>query len=111
MLGHTHTSIEGVAAKRLDQPYRPSHRPWQKLRTRVTAEAIVGGVTGRVDAPQGLVLGRYHHGRLRVAGRTTALPSATSVRIGQLLEQDDHDWPEQLPAGVALCGRAAPGLP
>jgi ATP-dependent DNA ligase len=98
ILGHAHTGIEGVVAKRLDQPYRPGHRTWQKLRTRITAEAIVGGVTGLVDAPQDLVLGRYQQGRLRIAGRTTALPSAASVRIGQLLEQDDHDWPEKLPA-------------
>jgi hypothetical protein len=82
----------------LDQPYRPGQRAWHKLRTRVTAEAIVGGVTGRVDAPQDLVLGRYHAGRLRIAGRTTALPPVTSARIGRLLEPGDHDWPEQLPA-------------
>jgi ATP-dependent DNA ligase len=98
MLGHTHTGIEGVVAKRLNQPYRPGQRAWQKLRTRVTAEAIVGGITGCVDAPQDLVLGRYQQGRLRIAGRTTALQPATSTRIGQLLEQDDHDWPEKLPA-------------
>ena len=40
-------------------------RAWQKLRTRVTAEAIVGGVTGTVGAPQELILGRYDRGRLR----------------------------------------------
>jgi ATP-dependent DNA ligase len=87
MLGHTDTGIEGVVAKRVDQPYRPGHRAWQKLRTRITAEAIVGGVTGLVDAPQDLVLGRYQQGRLRIAGLTTALPSATSVRIGQLARE------------------------
>jgi hypothetical protein len=32
---------------------------------RVTAEAIVGGVTGTVAAPQDLILGRYDRGRLR----------------------------------------------
>jgi ATP-dependent DNA ligase len=33
MLGHGHTGIEGVVAKRLDQPYRPGRGVWQKLRT------------------------------------------------------------------------------
>jgi ATP-dependent DNA ligase len=97
MLGHAHTGIEGVVAKRLDQPYRPGRRVWQKLRTRVTAEAVVGGVTGRVEAPQDLVLGRYQQGRLRIVGRTTALAPAVSTRVGLLLQRHDHDWPEQLP--------------
>ena len=33
MLAHTGTGLEGVVAKRLDQPYRPGQRAWQKLRT------------------------------------------------------------------------------
>jgi ATP-dependent DNA ligase len=37
MLGHHHAGLEGVVAKRLDQPYRPGVRGWQKLRTRITA--------------------------------------------------------------------------
>ncbi len=48
MLAHIGTGLEGVVAKRLDQTYRPGVRGWQKLRTRITAEAIVGGVTGPV---------------------------------------------------------------
>jgi hypothetical protein len=43
MLAHTSTGLEGFVAKRLDQPYRPGQRGWQKLRTRITAEAVVGG--------------------------------------------------------------------
>jgi ATP-dependent DNA ligase len=99
MLGHHHTGLEGVVAKRLDQPYRPGVRGWQKLRTRVTAEAIVGGVTGSLDAPHELILGRQdEHGRLRIAGRTTALRPPTSARLGTLLEEHPHAWPERLPA-------------
>ena len=66
MLGHAHTGLEGVVAKRLDQTYRPGVRAWHKLRTRVTAEAVVGGVIGPVDAPRELILGRFDEsGRLR----------------------------------------------
>jgi hypothetical protein len=35
---------------------------------------VIGGVIGRVDAPQVLILGRYdEYGQLQVAGRTTDL--------------------------------------
>jgi ATP-dependent DNA ligase len=99
MLAHTGTGLEGVVAKRLDQTYRPGVRGWQKLRTRITAEAIVGGVTGPVYAPQELILGRHDKtGRLRIAGRTTALRPSTAARLGALLEQQAHAWPERLPA-------------
>jgi ATP-dependent DNA ligase len=54
MLGHGATGIEGVVAKRLNQPYRPGVRAWHKLRTRLTAEAVVGGVIGPADAPREL---------------------------------------------------------
>ena len=99
MLAHTSTGLEGVVAKRLDQPYRPGARGWQKLRTRITAEAIIGGVTGPVHAPQELILGRHDKtGRLRIAGRTTALRPSTAARLGALLEEQAHAWPERLPA-------------
>ena len=80
MLAHTGTGLEGVVAKRLDQPYRPGRRGWQKLRTRITAEAVVGGITGPLEAPQELILGRHDDtGRLRIAGRTTRLRSPTAA--------------------------------
>ena len=99
MLSHTGTGLEGVVAKRLDQPYRPGQRGWQKLRTRITAEAIVGGITGPVQTPQELILGRPDDtGRLRIAGRTTPLRAPTATRLGALLEEQAHAWPERLPA-------------
>ena len=101
MLGHVGTGLEGVVAKRLDQPYRPGWRGWQMLRTRITTEAVtvVGGVTGPVQEPQGLILGRHDDtGRLWIAGRTTVLQPATAARLGALLEDHAHGWPERLPA-------------
>jgi hypothetical protein len=56
--------------KNLKHDYRPARRSWQKVRTRVTAEAVVGGVIGPLHA-QVLILGRVDDGgRLRVPGRT-----------------------------------------
>jgi hypothetical protein len=70
-----------------------------EARTRLTAEAIVGGVTGPVHAPQELILGRHNQaGRLRIAGRTTLLRPSTAARLGVLLEEQAHAWPERLPA-------------
>jgi ATP-dependent DNA ligase len=87
-LGDVVLDGEVVVAKRLDQPYRSGVRAWQKHRIRVTAEAVVGGITGSIDAPRELILGRHdEHGRLRIAGRTTTLQPATSTRIAAVLEE------------------------
>jgi hypothetical protein len=99
LLAHPGTGLEGVVAKRLDQPYRPGRRGWQKLRTRITAEAVVGGITSPLEAPRELILGRHDDtGRLRIIGRTNRLRSPTAARLGALLEEQAHAWPERLPA-------------
>jgi ATP-dependent DNA ligase len=98
MFTHGTSGIEGVVAKRQNESYRPGRRGWRKLRTRVTAEAIVGGVTGPVDAPRELILGSVKNGRLRLAGRTTTLHPAASTELGALLRPAAaHPWPELLP--------------
>jgi ATP-dependent DNA ligase len=109
IFGHTHTGPAGVVAKRLDRPpYRPGKRAWQKLRTRVTAEAIVGGVTGTVAAPQELILGRYDRGRLRIAGRTPRRSPTASAQLRALLHPATaHPWPELLPGHPYGGGRTA----
>jgi ATP-dependent DNA ligase len=93
---HVSTGIEGVVAKHAAHPYRPARKAWQKIRTRVTAEAVVGGVIGRIDAPEVLFLGLDdERGRLRVAGRTNRLPHGMRAEIGAVLEapRHIHPWP------------------
>ena len=109
MLGHGATGVEGVVAKRLDQPYRAGARAWHKLRTRVTAEAVVGGVIGPADAPRELILGRFdQQGRLRIVGRSTQLPPAASAQFAALLRPAGaHPWPETLPPHPYGGGRTA----
>lgn len=95
------TGIEGVVAKRVESRYRPGrqHRnSWLKIRARTTAEALIGGVTGTLSAPQTLVLGRFVEGRLRIVGRTAALSPAARRQVGELLRPGDHSWPDTLPA-------------
>ena len=72
-----------------------------KIRTRATADAIVCGVIGPLNAPEALLLGLPDDtGRLRVAGRTGPLTLPARREIGALL----------VPACLWRCrsGREAP---
>jgi hypothetical protein len=74
----------------------------QKLRTRLTAEAVVAGVIGPPHAPTVLLLGRYDpDGHLQLAGRTTKLSPTTRTAVAAVLEPHtgpDHPWPQVLPS-------------
>lgn len=64
----------------------------------MTVEEVVGGVLGPLSAPSALVLGRPDSaGRLRIAGRSTALPPADSRELAARLRPVDgyhpHPWP------------------
>ncbi|MER5297648.1 ATP-dependent DNA ligase, partial [Streptomyces pharetrae] len=39
------TGIEGVMVKGLDQPYLPGKRAWIKVRSHITTEALLAGIT------------------------------------------------------------------
>jgi ATP-dependent DNA ligase len=99
---HSAAGIEGVVAKRRDQPYRAGGRTWRKIRTRLTAEAVVGGVLGSIARPEALILGRYDtRGPLRGAGRTTPLPHPARAELGHLLTTPapgTHPWPATIPS-------------
>jgi ATP-dependent DNA ligase len=94
--------VEGIVMKRLNEGYKPGKRSWLKLRIRRTVEAIVGAVTGPVEAPERLVLALPGRAKsLLVAGVTTPLRPAQSREVGALLRPADarHPWPPELPAG------------
>jgi ATP-dependent DNA ligase len=102
MREHIGTGIEGVVAKRLGHTYAPGRRWWSKHRTRLSAEAIIGGVVGPLDAPRALILGRHDtRGKLRVVGRTIPLQRTASAEIARLLTmpRGPHPWPTVLPGG------------
>jgi ATP-dependent DNA ligase len=110
--GHSSSGIEGVVAKRADHPYRPGVRGWQKLRARLTAEAVIAGVLGPVHTPRVLLLGHPdRHGNLQVAGRTTDLTPATATAVGAVLQPHSgsgHPWPGLLPRSGWGRGPAEP---
>jgi ATP-dependent DNA ligase len=98
---HSDSGIEGVVAKRVDQTYRAGARSWRKIRARLTAEAVVGGVLGSLEDPEALIVGRYGtHDRLRVAGRTTPLDTVARAHLRRVLvpAAGEHPWPVAIPS-------------
>lgn len=96
--------IEGLVVKAAGDTYKEGRGGWWKVKHRTTTEAIIGGVTGTLEQPQDLLLGRYTTaGTLRVVARTTPLnPRARTALTGALSRAGkDHPWPEPLPAGWA----------
>ena len=95
--------IEGLVVKGLADTYRPGRRGWLKLKSRETAEAVVGAVTGSIEAPERLILGLPDAaGRLLVAGATGPLRPLQRATIAPFLAAADeagHPWPPVLPAG------------
>jgi hypothetical protein len=82
----------------------------------VTAEAVVGGVIGPLDAPEALILSRLDdRGRLRVAGRTSPLAVGLRVELGAFGATDanppiaNDDPVHTLREAAAVARRVHPG--
>ncbi|MEU1916197.1 ATP-dependent DNA ligase [Streptomyces massasporeus] len=87
--------IEGVVLKGSEQRYLPGKRAWLKVRSRVTAEGVIGGVTGTLASPASLLLARYDDaGHLRLVARSAPLPTAVRRELAGLLRQagPGHSW-------------------
>ncbi|NYD51741.1 hypothetical protein BJY14_007724 [Actinomadura luteofluorescens] len=97
--------VEGLVVKAAAGRYREGKRGWSKVKHRTTTEMIIGGVTGPVQAPRTLILGRYEHGRgrMRVVARSAPLAAPARRELAGLLTPagDEHPWPQPLPAGWA----------
>ena len=53
------SAVEGVVAKRADGRYRPGRREWLRVKRQRTADCVVVGLAGDMEAPA-LVLGVHH---------------------------------------------------
>jgi ATP-dependent DNA ligase len=104
--------VEGVMIKRRDGRYEPGRRGWHKIRAYRTVETVVGGVTGAVNDPGTLLVGRFDaRGRLRYLGRTRPLNRAQRRELAGLLTPGtEHPWPQPLPARWAGQLNPAPPL-
>ena len=95
--------IDGLVVKAAGDPYLPGHRRWLKYQARDATEMIIGAVTGSLDRPRELILGRREPvtGRLRMVGWTTPVPAAAQAELAAMLTPagDDHPWADGLPNG------------
>ena len=95
--------IEGLIVKAARQPYRPGGRDWVKIKHYTTTEVIIGGLTGTLVRPQGLIVGRYRSatGELMVVGRSTILGEVAAAEVARAVRpaSEEHPWPDVLPPG------------
>jgi ATP-dependent DNA ligase len=77
--------VEGVVAKGAGTRYRGGVRQFVKVKSRDTVEAVVGAVTGPIDRPHTLIVGRHHAGRLVIVGRSTPLLGLLAAELAQHL--------------------------
>ena len=88
-LGIAGGALDGVIAKRRDEPYRPGERTMLKVKQLRTADCVVGGF--RYASSGGLVgsllLGLYDEaGRLNHVGFTSAIPAEEKAALTRRLE-------------------------
>jgi ATP-dependent DNA ligase len=81
--------IEGIVAKRLDEPYRPGERAMTKIKRIRTADCVVGGFRYGTDSPLvgSLLLGLYNdQGLLDHVGFTSGLAAVDKPELTRRLE-------------------------
>ena len=88
-LGRAGGALDGVVAKRLDEPYRPGERAMLKVKQLRTADCVVGGFRYASKGREvgSLLLGLYNdEGKLDHVGFTSAIPAAEKAALTRRLE-------------------------
>ena len=88
-LGRAGGALDGVVAKRRDDPYRPGERAMLKVKQMRTADCVVGGFRYAAKGKMvgSLLLGLYDdEGRLDHVGFTSAIPAAGKAALTGRLE-------------------------
>lgn len=83
-------ALDGVVAKRLDEPYQPGERAMLKIKCLRSADCVVGGFRYAQDSKQvgSLLLGLYNEqGRLDHVGFTSAIADAERPALTRKLER------------------------
>jgi len=91
-----HAGLEGLVVKGAGQSYQGGVRQWWKVKRRQSVDVVCAAVIGPMHRPQYVVAGLPVHGRLRIVGRSTVLPSKTARELAAHLQppQGLHPWPE-----------------
>ena len=82
-------ALDGVVAKRRDEPYRPGERAMLKVKQLRTADCVVGGFRYAAKGSEvgSLLLGLYNEaGMLDHVGFTSAIPAAEKAALTRRLE-------------------------
>ena len=82
-------ALDGVVAKRLDEPYRPGERAMLKVKQHRTADCVVGGFRRAKDGDgvASLLLGLYDEaGRLNHVGFTSGIAAGERAALAARLE-------------------------
>lgn len=82
-------ALDGVVAKRRDEPYRPGERAMLKVKQMRTADCVVGGFRYAAKGAEvgSLLLGLYDEaGRLDHVGFTSAIPAGEKAALTRRLE-------------------------
>ena len=82
-------ALDGVVAKRLDEPYQPGERAMLKVKQHRSADCVVGGFRRAKDGAgvASLLLGLYDgDGRLNHVGFTSGIEAAERVALAARLE-------------------------
>ena len=103
-LAHSGGALDGVVAKRLDEPYRPGERAMLKVKQHRSADCVVGGLRRSADGGvASLLLGLHdEEGRLNHVGFTSGIAAAERLALAATLAP--------LIGGGGFSGRA-PGGP
>jgi ATP-dependent DNA ligase len=83
-------AIDGIIAKRIDQPYRPGERAMLKVKRMRTADCVVGGFRYERDSQRvgSLLLGLYNDsGKLDHVGFTSGLAARDKPALTKKLEK------------------------
>jgi ATP-dependent DNA ligase len=89
-LGRAGGALDGVVAKRRDEPYRPGERAMLKVKQLRTADCVVGGFRYAAKGREvgSLLLGLYDQaGRLNHVGFTSAIPEQEKKALTARLER------------------------
>ena len=93
--------LDGIIAKKLDQPYLPGKRGWVKLKHERTADCVVIGYRSGKDGGIGsLLLGLYtEKKKLHYVGHTSSFSAAERRRLLEQLQpmRQENEWEVAIP--------------
>lgn len=90
---------EGLVCKGEASRYVGGRRTdWWKVKRRTTEDGIVGGVTGRIERPESIIVGRYRGDQLVMFAHSGKLTADQSKQLGAELTSaaPNHPWPDEI---------------